>query len=81
MEPSSGDFTVAMFSLPPSSRPSRERFRGRSSSLGKLHYEGQPDTVEEPRLQPTHLAVFSMFSCIYVGISRFKGQSAQSALA
>ena len=81
VEPSSGDFTAAMSSLPPSSRPSRERFRGRSASLGRLHYEGQPDTAEEPRLQPAHLAAFSTFSWIYVGISQLEGQSARSALA
>ena len=62
VEPSSGDFTAAMSSLSPSSRPCRERFRGRSASLGRLHCDGQPDTAEEPRLQPAHLAAFSTFS-------------------
>ena len=61
---SSGDFTEAMPSLPQSSRPSRERFRGRSASLARLHCDGQPDTAEEPRFQPAHLAAFSTFSYI-----------------
>ena len=59
---SSGAFWAGIPHLPQTSRPSRERIRVRSSSLGRLHNGGHPDTAEEPRLQPPHLAAFSTFS-------------------
>ena len=74
---SGGDFSAGIPPVPKTSRPSRERIRVRSTSLGRLHCSGHPDTAEEPRLQPPHLAAFSTFSWIYVGISQSKGTNAQ----